>query len=102
MQSIDLKDLKSVTRFLTAFGDPIRIQILTLLGKDGRSNVGEIASHFELSRPAISHHLKVLRDANIVDSQKIGQEVYYWFAGDSVVASFRTLADMAETFRCGE
>ncbi|MCZ8520460.1 ArsR/SmtB family transcription factor [Paenibacillus caseinilyticus] len=94
--------MKSITRFLTALGDPVRLQILTVLGNTGRSNVGDIASRFELSRPAISHHLKILRDAGIVDCQKVGQEVYYWLARASVVASLRSLADMTESFRCGE
>jgi ArsR family transcriptional regulator len=101
-QGFDHKDIRSITKFLTALGDPVRLQILTQLGDLGRRNVGEIAGQFDLSRPAISHHLKVLRDANIVDSQKIGQEVYYWLARENVVVGLRSLADTAESMRCGE
>jgi ArsR family transcriptional regulator len=100
--NISMTDIKEITRFLTAIGDPMRLQLLYLLGDQGRRNVGEIASHFRLSRPAISHHLKVLKDANVLDSEKVGQEVYYWLERDRMVASLRALADAAANFRCGE
>jgi len=99
---IDLTDLAGITRFLTALGDPVRLQLLYLLGDQGRRNVGAIASHFRLSRPAISHHLKVLKDAGVIESEKSGQEVYYWLVRDHVVASLRALADAAANFRCGD
>ncbi|BBI35815.1 ArsR/SmtB family transcription factor [Cohnella abietis] len=101
-QGIDPMDIRSITKFLTALGDPVRLQILTLLGNVKRFNVGEISAQFEISRPAISHHLKILKDADIVESQKVGQEVYYWLSRDTVVASLRSLADAAESYSCGE
>ncbi|WP_370511611.1 MULTISPECIES: ArsR/SmtB family transcription factor [Paenibacillus] len=91
-----------MTRFLTAFGDPTRIRIVTLLGNKGRLNVGEIAGEFEISRPAISHHLKILRDARIVDHKKRGQEVYYWLARERLATNFRALADLAMSFNHGD
>lgn len=97
---LNLTELKDVTRFLTAIGDPIRLQLLYLLGDQGRRNVGEIAANFRLSRPAISHHLKVLKDAGVLDSEKVGQEVYYRLERDRMVASLRALADAAANFRC--
>ena len=99
---IDLTDLAGITRFLTALGDPVRLQLLYLLGDQGRRNVGTIASHFRLSRPAISHHLKVLKDAGVIESEKSGQEVYYWLVRDHVVASLQALADAAATFHGGD
>ncbi len=80
----------------------MRLQLLFLLGDLGRRNVGDIASHFRVSRPGISHHLKVLKDAAVVDSEKVGQEVYYWLDRDYIVANLRVLADAAEALRCGE
>lgn len=99
---VDMADLKGITRFLTAIGDPVRLQILYLLGDQGRRNVGDIASQFRLSRPAISHHLKVLKDADVIASEKVGQEVFYWLERDRIVASLQALADAATNFRCGE
>ena len=98
----DITDSANITRFLTALGDPARLQLLYLLGDQGRRNVGEIASQFRLSRPAISYHLKVLKDAGILDSEKVGQEVYYWLARDHIVVTLRALADIAANFRCGD
>jgi len=72
------------------------------LGHQGRRNVGDIASQFRLSRPAISHHLKVLKDAGVLDSEKVGQEVYYWLARERIVATLRALADTAASFACGD
>ncbi len=95
--------LKEATRFLTALGDPVRLQVLHRLGEaDGRANVGDIAANFRVSRPAISHHLKVLKDAGMVDSEKIGQEVYYWIERDRILDGLRELADMAERWHCAD
>src|SRR5438309_1083478 len=96
----DREALKEATRFLTALGDPMRLQILYLLGDQGRRNVGDIASNFHLSRPAISHHLKVLKDAGVVDSERVGQEIYYWIERDRIVATLQMLADAAAAWEC--
>lgn len=54
-----------------AIADPTRREILRLL-RDGRLTVGEIAANFRASRPAISKHLRLLRSAGLVTSQKHG------------------------------
>lgn len=97
---LGMADFKEVTRFLTAIGDPVRLQILYLLGAQGRRNVGDIAGQFRLSRPAISHHLKVLKDAGVLESEKVGQEVFYWLERDRMVASLRALADAVDDLLC--
>jgi len=82
---------------MTAIGDPTRLQILFVLQGD-RRNVGDIAAQFKLSRPAISHHLKVLKDAAIVQSEKVGQEVFYWIDKKYVIGELRRLADILESY----
>lgn len=85
------------TRFLEALSDPIRMQIVFLLhDQEAQLNVGEIARQFRISRPAISHHLRVLKDAEIVQSEKRGQENYYWLNSQRMVAALRALADKLE------
>lgn len=59
-----------------AMGDPTRRAILKLL-REGDMNAGEIAAHFDMSKPSISHHLNILRQAGLVRSQKAGQNVVY-------------------------
>lgn len=90
-------DQNEVTTFLTAIGDSTRLQILFVLSGD-RLNVSEIAAQFKLSRPAISHHLKVLKDAAIVESERVGQEVFYWVNKKYIVGELRKLADILEGY----
>jgi ArsR family transcriptional regulator len=76
--------------------DSTRMEIIFLLGKSKSMNVGDIAAQFHISRPAISHHLKVLKDAGIVQSEKIGQEIYYQLDRKVLVNGLRKLADAFE------
>ena len=59
-----------------AFNDSTRRKILELL-KTGDMTAGEIADKFEFSKPTISHHLDLLRQAGLVESVKKGQFIYY-------------------------
>ncbi|MCW3103511.1 MAG: sdpR 5 [Bacteroidetes bacterium] len=59
-----------------ALGDPTRRQIIELLRKRDMT-AGEIADYFSISKPSISHHLDLLRQANVVMSIKEGQFVTY-------------------------
>lgn len=60
----------------SALSDPTRRAILSLLRKRDM-NAGEIAEHFDMSKPSISKHLDVLRSAGLVSSQKHGQFITY-------------------------
>ncbi len=64
-------------RFFSALGDPTRQKILLVFEPNEEICVNKIARLFQLSRPAISHHLKVLRDAGLLLCEKRGKEVYY-------------------------
>jgi len=59
-----------------ALNDPTRRDILELLRKKDMS-AGEIADHFNISKPSISHHLDLLKQAGLVDAVKEGQFVMY-------------------------
>ena len=59
-----------------ALSDPSRRKILHLLKKKDLS-AGEIADQFNMSKPSISHHLNLLKQANLVDSEKKGQQIIY-------------------------
>ena len=59
-----------------ALNDPTRREILELL-KDGDLTAGQIADKFDMSKPSISHHLDLLRQANLVTSVKEGQFIFY-------------------------
>jgi DNA-binding transcriptional ArsR family regulator len=87
---------------ISALADRKRLQILFLLGERGRTCVGDIADHFQITRPAISHHLKILKRSRIVCSERVGQEVYYWVDTGGLVGMLRGLADSLEQCCCGE
>ncbi len=69
---------KSMSRVFSALGDEHRQRILLSFDPGEQLNVGQIASLSTLSRSAVSHHLKILREAGVLASEKRGKEVYFW------------------------
>jgi ArsR family transcriptional regulator len=65
-----------MNQLFKALNDPTRREILELLGKKDMS-AGDIADQFDMSKPSISHHLDLLRQAGLVESVKKGQFIYY-------------------------
>lgn len=59
-----------------ALNDETRRQIIDLL-KDKDMNAGEISNHFNMSKPSISHHLDILKRADLISSVKKGQFIHY-------------------------
>lgn len=65
-----------MNNFFKALNDPIRRDILEML-KKGDLAAGEIADQFSISKPSISHHLDLLKQAGLVTAVKEGQFIYY-------------------------
>jgi DNA-binding transcriptional ArsR family regulator len=63
-----------------ALGDPVRLRLLSLIASHpgGEACVCEISATFDVSQPTISHHLKLLRAAGLLDCERRGTWVYYW------------------------
>ncbi|AGA23216.1 MULTISPECIES: sporulation delaying system autorepressor SdpR [Bacillaceae] len=59
-----------------AISDPTRRKILDLL-KGGDMTAGDIAEHFNISKPSISHHLNILKQAEVISDHRKGQFIYY-------------------------
>ncbi|MGW4847940.1 metalloregulator ArsR/SmtB family transcription factor [Nocardia brasiliensis] len=59
-----------------AIADPVRRQILEML-RDTRLTAGDIAQQFEISRPAVSRHLRVLRESGLVHAELVGRQRFY-------------------------
>ena len=59
-----------------ALADPTRRQILRLLRR-GELTAGELADHFGISKPSMSHHFAVLKQADLVAARRNGQQIYY-------------------------
>jgi ArsR family transcriptional regulator, arsenate/arsenite/antimonite-responsive transcriptional repressor len=68
-----------------ALGDPIRLQLVDVLRTHaGKVCVCELVPLFDVSQPTLSHHLKKLRDAGIVDSERQGLWAYYYVIPDAL------------------
>lgn len=65
-----------MNKIFKALNDPTRREILNLL-KDKGLTAGEIAEHFNISKPSISHHLDILKQADFVTAEKQGQFIIY-------------------------
>lgn len=61
---------------LSVLGEAARLSIVVYL-MDRPASVGEITDHLGMSQPAISHHLRLLKDARILKAEKKGKQVYY-------------------------
>jgi len=68
-----------------ALGDPIRMQLVDVLRRHaGKVCVCELVPLFDLSQPTVSHHLKVLREAGVVGSERQGLWAYYYVENDAL------------------
>jgi ArsR family transcriptional regulator len=59
-----------------ALADPTRRRILELL-QGGEMTAGELAEHFDMAKPSVSHHFNVLKQAELIVSRRDGQQIYY-------------------------
>lgn len=67
-----------MSKVFAALGDEQRQRILLLFERGERLNISQIVAASPLSRSAITHHLRVLREAGVLRSEKVGKEVLFW------------------------
>ena len=95
--------IQKCQKVLTAIGDENRQHLLIEMMKmdDCRGvRVGEITKRTHLSRPAVSHHLQILKDAGLIDVRKEGTKNYYYFDSDmksmkQLIAALQAAVDVA-------
>jgi ArsR family transcriptional regulator len=76
---VDRAQAQRMAAVAKALGDPVRLTLLDVLRKHaGKVCVCELVPLFDLSQPTISHHLKTLRTAGLVDSERQGLWAYYY------------------------
>jgi ArsR family transcriptional regulator len=68
---------ESAAALLKAVADPVRLRLLSIIAASEETCVCELTGEFDVSQPTISHHLRVLREAGWVDSERRGTWVYY-------------------------
>ncbi len=76
---LDAERAAELAPVFKALGDPVRLRLLSMIASraGGEVCVCELTPAFDLSQPTISHHLKLLREAGLVDSERRGTWVYY-------------------------
>jgi ArsR family transcriptional regulator, arsenate/arsenite/antimonite-responsive transcriptional repressor len=82
---VQRREAERLAKVAKALGDPIRLQLVDVLRKHaGKVCVCELTPLFDVGQPTVSHHLKVLRDAGIVDSERPGLWAYYYVVPDAL------------------
>ncbi|GAA3825329.1 ArsR/SmtB family transcription factor [Streptomyces chiangmaiensis] len=89
-----------LARLFKALGDPVRLRLLSMIASraGGEVCVCDLTPAFDLSQPTISHHLKLLRQASLIDCERRGTWVYYWALPATLdrLAAFLTTSQTAE------
>ncbi len=91
-QTVTLLDLMALDTSLAALADPTRRRLLRLVGTRPRK-AGELAESFRVSRPAVSKHLRVLREAGLVEVEPRGRVRIYRLAPDGISEVRRWVED---------
>jgi ArsR family transcriptional regulator len=90
---VELEPAVRMAAVAKALGDPVRLQLVDVLRKHaGKVCVCELVALFDLSQPTVSHHLKVLREAGIVGSERRGLWAYYFVIPDALKELSRWLS----------
>ncbi|WP_394191515.1 ArsR/SmtB family transcription factor [Paenisporosarcina quisquiliarum] len=93
-QAIDV--FRACIPLFQTFSDPARQDIILLLAEHETLSVNEIADQSILSRPAISHHLKILRDNRLVQIEQKGTQRYYSLSLETSVEQLKELIQLVE------
>jgi ArsR family transcriptional regulator, arsenate/arsenite/antimonite-responsive transcriptional repressor len=91
-----LASFRASAPIFQALGDLFRQDIVMLLAQHERLNVTQITDNIALSRPAVSHHLKVLLQAGLVQMERVSRENFYSLTVDAGLKQLRELVERAE------
>ena len=92
-------DAAELAQVFKALADPVRLRLFSLIAsfEGGEACVCDLTGPFGVSQPTISHHLRVLREAGLVDSERRGTWVYYWVLPDALARLSGLLAPTTAT-----
>ena len=94
MEEVQKAPVEQQRTLLTALADPTRLQMVHLLARTGELCVCDFTKAFDLEQPTVSHHLRILREAEIVTSRKLGVWVHYSLNRDTLKHLVGTFLDM--------
>jgi ArsR family transcriptional regulator, arsenate/arsenite/antimonite-responsive transcriptional repressor len=90
VQALTAGQAAGVAPLFKALADPVRLRLFSMIASVPEACVCDLTQGFEVSGPTISHHLRVLREAGLVESERRGTWVHYWMRPDAV----RALSDL--------
>jgi ArsR family transcriptional regulator len=96
-QALTEPDAATLAKGFKALGDRVRLRLLSLIAARAGAEVCvcDLTNAFDVTGPTISHHLKVLREAGLIDCERRGTWVYYWI----VPATLAALSELLDTSR---
>jgi ArsR family transcriptional regulator len=97
-EPLTLQQAEQVVPLLKAVADPVRLRLVSLVlaSTGGEACVCDLTGAFDLSQPTVSHHLKVLHQAGVLDREKRGVWVYYRVRPDTMQALARLVGPADE------
>lgn len=100
-EPLDVERAAQMAPAFKALGDPVRLRLFSLIAShaEGEACVCDLTGEFDVTQPTISHHLKVLRDAGLLTSERRASWVYYRVASGALTALATLLAAPAEPTR---
>jgi ArsR family transcriptional regulator, arsenate/arsenite/antimonite-responsive transcriptional repressor len=96
----DVDVYSELSELLRALSDETRQEILKVVTSQKEICVNDIAGHFKLSRPTISHHLNLMRRVKLLNSRKEGKEIYYSFNKAYVTKVLKSFLTELEDCAC--
>lgn len=94
VHALDADQAATIAPMFKALGDPVRLRLMSMIASADEACVCDLTEAFDVSAPTISHHLKVLREAGLVDSDRRGTWVYYR-ARPAALTQLGALLDLA-------
>ncbi|MCA1055510.1 metalloregulator ArsR/SmtB family transcription factor [Rossellomorea aquimaris] len=91
-----IETFRACTPLFQALADPYRQDIIVLLAEKEPLTVNQITEHLTLSRPAVSHHLKILRDQELVSLEQKGTQRFYSLELDQATDLLKQLVNTIE------
>jgi ArsR family transcriptional regulator len=77
VQALTAEQATVIAPMFKALGDPVRLRLMSMIASQPEACVCDLTGAFDVSGPTISHHLRVLREAGLVDCERRGTWVYY-------------------------
>ena len=84
VRALSAEHATGIAPLFKALGDPVRLRLFSMIASAGEVCVCDLTAAFDVSGPTISHHLRVLREAGLVDNERRGTWVHYWIRPEAV------------------